>query len=319
MPAAVQVNANLHVVQTVLAFVGVVGMVLLLRRLSVVREEDSQLLARLLTQAVLPVVIFHQLVTQPIHQRQLVPVLIIILTGVFSMGLAWLLGRALKLERPMIGALILTSSFGSSSFLGYSVIQYVFPGDAVAMTDAILISELGVGLPIFVLGPVIAMYFGEARRGTMTAEYFRSPVFVAVVLGLALAPLRLDAHRPLLAPVFEALEMMEGALAVLVCFVLGLQLKRQSLRGLWVMLVVSALIQMAFQPAAAGVLADWFRVGGTDRQVLVLISAMPSAVLGTVFATRYHCAGATASTLVICHILLSTVLIPLSFALAGGR
>jgi malate permease and related proteins len=324
VPAVVQVTANLHLIETVLAFTAVVGMVLVLRRLSIVREEHSQLFARLLTQAILPVVVFHQLVTQPIHQRQLLPVFIIILTGVLSMALSWLLGRALKLDRAKIGALILTSSFGSSAFLGYSVIQYVFPGDSVAMTDAILISELGVGLPIFVFGPVIAMHFGSAEYGpvrgrAMLVEYFRSPVFVAVVLGLALAPLRLDTQRPLFAPVFEALGMMEGALAVLVCFTLGLQLKMQSLKGLWVMLVVSALIQMAFQPFAAGVLADLLAVTGTDKQVLILISAMPSAVLGTVFATRYNCAGATASILVMCHILLGTVLIPLSFSLAGAR
>jgi predicted permease len=50
-----------------------------------------------------------------------------------------------------------------------------------------------------------------------------------------------------------------------------------------------------------------------ERQVLILITAMPAAVLGPVFATRYNCDGVTASNLVMSHILMSLVLIPLTF------
>ena len=42
---------------------------------------------------------------------------------------------------------------------------------------------------------------------------------------------------------------------------------------------------------------------------------MPSAVLGPGFATRYKCAGETASALVLMHILLSVVIVPIIFSL----
>lgn len=311
-------EANIHVIETVLAFTAMVGVALLLKRLGILREQDSTLFARLLTQAVLPAVIFSQLVRNPIHGHQLWLVLIVLVAGMLSMGLAWILGLLLKLDRPRIGALILTSSFGSSALLGYPMIQYAFPGNAAAMTDAVLLSELGVGLPIFTFGPAVAMYFGAAEGEvpsgrSMLAQYFRSPVFVAVVLGLTLAPLHLDPARPFLAPLFEALRMMDGALAVLACFTLALQLKVQSIRGLWLLLVVSALIQMAFQPTAAKEMADLLQISGVERDVLILITAMPAAVLGPVFATRYNCDGATASNLVMSHILLGLALIPLTF------
>lgn len=313
-------EASLHVIETVLAFTAVVGVALLLRYLGMLREQDSGLLARLLTQAVLPAVVFNQLVTHPIQGHQVWLVLIVLMAGVLSMVLAWVLGQLLRQDRPRIGALILTSSFGSSAFLGYPMIQYAFPGNATAMTDAVLISELGVGLPIFTFGPAVAMYFGAAQgeapsARSVAAQYFRSPVFAAVVLGLTLAPLRPDPSTPELAPFFEALHMMEGALAVLACFTLALQLKVQSLKGLWLLLLVSAVIQMAFQPAAAKAMADLLHITGVERDVLVLITAMPAAVLGPVFATRYQCDGVTASNLVMSHILLSLVLIPLTFFL----
>lgn len=317
-------EASLHVVETVLAFTAVVAVALLLRRLGMLREADSGLFARLLTQAVLPAVVFNQLVTRPIQLHQVWLVVTVLMAGLLSMLLAWGLGRLLRQDRPRIGALILTSSFGSSALLGYPIIEYAFPGNPTAMTDAVLISELGVGLPIFTFGPAVAMYFGAAQGeapsgGAVAAQYFRSPVFLAVVLGLALAPLHLDPEAPLLAPFFEALNMMEGALAVLACFTLALQLKIQSLKGLGLLLLVSALIQMAFQPAAAGLMADLLRISGVEREVLILITAMPAAVLGPVFATRYNCDGATASNLVMSHILLALALVPLTFYLLGHQ
>ena len=69
------------------------------------------------------------------------------------------------------------------------------------MTDAILVSELGVGLPIFTLCPIIAMVFGESSekdisRTKIMVEYFRSPIFIAVVLGLLVAQFNLDIKNP---------------------------------------------------------------------------------------------------------------------------
>jgi hypothetical protein len=62
------------------------------------------------------------------------------------------------------GAFILTSSFGPSAPFGYPLTQKTFPGNQEAMTDAVLISELGVGLPIFTNAPLIAMWFSSKRE-----------------------------------------------------------------------------------------------------------------------------------------------------------
>lgn len=313
-------TAELQVVETVLAFSGVVALCILLKRFSVIRESDCPLFARLLTQVALPAVIFHQLSTQPVSGRQFLMIVVMIATGLVSMIAAWALGKVLRLNRPKIGALMLTSSFGSSALLGYPMIEFAFPNNPGAMADAVLLSELGVGLPIFTLGPAIAMYFGETpgqrdRRSQVVVEYFRSPVFIAVVLGLLVAPLRLPTDNMFLAPVYEALRMVDGTLTILACLVLGLQLKVESLKGIWFMLIVSAIIQMGLQPWFAALQADWYHMSAEQKQVMTLISAMPSAVLGPVFATRYKCAGDTASALVMMHILLSVVIVPIAFGL----
>jgi malate permease and related proteins len=133
-------NVQFQVLETVLAFALVVVLAHLLKRLGVVKEEDGATFARLLTQGILPVAIFHQLLTLPITLQQFVPVGIMALSGVASLGVAWCAGWLLRFDRPTVGALMLTSAFGSSALVGYPLIQFAFPNDPHALADAVLIS-----------------------------------------------------------------------------------------------------------------------------------------------------------------------------------
>ncbi len=313
------IAADLHVFEAVSAFSLVVVATIIMKKKSIVREEHAALFAGLLTQAALPAFIFFQLSTHPVSSRQFLMVLAMIVTGVLSMSAAWLAGTALRFDRQKIGALMLTSSFGSTALVGYPLIQFSFPNNPDALTDAILLSELGVGLPIFILGPAVAMHFGEDSGTTGTeknvlTEYFRSPIFFAVLLGLLIAPLHIPTDNWFLAPFYEALSIIGGAVAVLACLILGLQLKLKSLKGIWMLFIVSAFIQMAFQPWVAHVQADLYHLGAEQTQVLTLISAMPAAVLGSVFATHHRCASETTSALIMMHMLLAIALVPLTFA-----
>ena len=312
---------NIRVVETVAAFATVVALCALLKGVGIVKEEHGSVFARILTQAALPAVIFLQLATHPVAPRQFLMALTIIVAALVSMAASWVLGKALRLDRPRIGALMLTSSFGSSALMGYPVIQYTFPGNPEALADAVFMSEVGVGLPIFILGPLIAINYGELseddrfRRDSM-GSYFRSPIFAALILGIIAAQFRELGQYRWLAPFWEALHMIEGSLATLSCMILALQLKPSSLRGMfWILLVGSALIQMLLQPWVAHIQAGWYNLSALQAQVAVLITTMPSAVLGPVFATRYRCAADTASALVMSNILLSMAIIPLSFAI----
>ena len=55
---------------------------------------------------------------------------------------------------------------------------------------------------------------------------------VAVAAGLLLSPVHLNPHQPLLAPFFEAFRMIGGAITILACLILALNLNFRSLRGL---------------------------------------------------------------------------------------
>lgn len=77
---------------------------------------------------------------------------------------------------------------------------------------------------------------------------------------------------------------------------------------------VSIVVQMLFQPWFSDVVSGLLRVSAENRQTLVLISAMPAAILGPVFAARYECAAKTATLLTFTHIVVRPVMVPAGFA-----
>lgn len=312
-------SVQMQVFETVFAFALVVVLASQLKRFGVVKEGDGPMLAKLLTQAILPATIFQQLLTHPVSGGQFVLVGIMVAAGSASLVVAWMVARVMRFDRPTTGALMLTSAFGSSALVGYPLVQFAFPNDPQAFSDAVLISELGVGLPLFIFGPLVAMHFGAHAEGgqslgTTFRAYLRSPIFIAVAVGLIAAHLGLPLDSPFLAPLMEALRMIAGSLTVVACLILGLQLSMGAVRGVWLLIGISAVVNMLFQPWCAGVLGTLLRVTADQRDVLVLVSAMPSAILGPVFATRYDCAPKKASAIVFSHIVLGLVVIPAVFA-----
>ena len=311
---------SLHVTETVIAFTMMVIMAYLMKRKGVLKQEDSVLFAKLLTQAILPATIFYQLWTNPLSGESLAPVLVMFLTGTISLAISWLIGVLLKFDRPSTGALMIVSSFGSSALIGYPIIQYAFANNPEALAQGIIISELGVGLPIFIFCPAVAMYFGGTFKEIvdmrkLAKDYFLSPIFVAVVLGLGLSHLNVPVGAPLVDTIKEALKMMQGALVVLSAVILGLQLSFQPMKGFWKLIMASILIQMLFQPWFSNFASGLLNVSAQNRQILILISAMPAAILGPVFAAHYDCGAKTATLLAFTHIAISPVIVPAVFAL----
>ena len=312
-------TVGLHVAETMVAFTLIVLTAYLLKVRGILKRDDSVLFERLLTRVILPATIFYQLWTHRLSSESAAPVLLMFFSGIVSLSISWLIGRLLKLDRQSIGALMIVSSFGSSALIGYPIIQYAFASNSRALAEGIVISELGVGLPIFIFCPAVAMYFGETFKENkdlrkLAREYFLSPIFLSVVLGLFLSRIDIPSGTPFVDTFTETLKMMQGALVVIAAVILGLQLSFQPMGGFWKLIIVSIIIQMVFQPWFNGLMAGFLNVSAENKQVLVLISVLPAAILGPVFAARYNCAPKTATLLTFIHIVISPVLVPAIFA-----
>jgi predicted permease len=183
----------------------------------------------------------------------------------------------------------------------------MYPGNAQALSEAVLISEIGVGYPIFILGPVLAAYFGSQKSGWKASlSFFKSPVFYALIAGILWGAAGLPGKdNTFTAPLFHLADVLSGALTPVAILTVGLMLKKPSVRAILVPLAVVITIKLLIKPVAAGALASAFGFPEIWREILVILAAMPPAVLGVVFLRRYGGDASLASALLLSATILS--------------
>ncbi|MCX6163311.1 MAG: AEC family transporter [Ignavibacteriae bacterium] len=309
-------NTKILIFENVLAFAVLVAVIYYMKLKNIFKEGDGSIFSRLLIDVALPGVIFYQLASSKVNSQQLKLIGIMFFTGMIVIFLAFFICKLMKWDRPTTGAFIITSSFGSSALLGYPLIQMTFPNNPEAMSDAILISELGVGLPILTLAPFISIWFGhkgshELNILKLVLKYLKSPIFILLIAGIVVSKFNLDFNNYYLTPVKSIMLVLNNGLGILSCVVLGIYLKPQSLRGILLLIIISAVLQMGIQPLFTSLQADIFSVTDIQKKILVFISSMPAAILGPVFAARYDCAPDVASSLAYSHIIIAMISIPL--------
>jgi hypothetical protein len=259
--------------------------------------------------------IFASLAKRPIRLSQIDPAMVMLGVELTCIALAWAVSALLKFRRPEQGAIIFCSAFGSSKFLGYSVITQMFPNTPEALREAVLISEIGVGYPIFILGPILGAYFGSgALQSTLqwksSLAFFRSPVFFALLIGLLWGYFQLPTEKSLfVAPIFKTCEVLAAALTPLAILSVGLMFRLPHLRRIAIPLSIVVLLKLIIQPMLAGTLATRMDFPELWKECLVLLAAMPPAVLGAVFLRRYGGDASLASALLLAATLASCVTI----------
>ncbi|MGC9514675.1 AEC family transporter [Methanocrinis sp.] len=304
--------------QSLAIIVGLILASLLLRRKSIISEEQRPVFGRLVTDFALPALIFSGLARQSFERGELVAVGIMAAALLICMILGWLAGRALGLSAGQLGAFILVAAFGSSSTLGYALISQAFPDDPAMLAEAVVISELGVGILIFTVGVAVAISFGQGAGGSLTSglrTFLRSPIFISLVLGLAFSFLEPSPTNPVLKTaldlIFRMLDVIGGSLVIFVALAIALMLKPIPARKLAGLIVAVALIKLIAKPLIAFSMAEAELLPMTVTEILLIEAAMPSGTVAAVLADRYGCDGSIASALVIATYGLSLLTIPL--------
>jgi predicted permease len=238
-------------------------------------------------------------------------------------ALAWIVSVLLKFNKAQQGAIVFCSAFGSSTFLGYAIILQMFPDTPQAFSEAVLISEIGVGYPIFILGPILAAYFGSEKidmnsQWKVSLGFFKSPVFFALLIGLCWGYFGLPGeNNDFLALLFKVCNVLAAALTPLAILSVGLMFKLPRLRNMLAALSIVILLKLIIKPLVAGFLSTLIGFPELWKEVLVLLAAMPPAVLGAVFLRRYGGDAALASALLLVGTIVSCVSILAVFWLIG--
>jgi len=313
-------ETSLALVEGVIVMLSVILLAVFLKRWGILQKEHSLLFSRLVIKVTLPALIFSSLAISSFHREFLMMALVMAAVEVAAILLALLAARTLKLERGATGALILVSAFGMTSMLGYPLISQVFPNDPLAMEEAVVTSELGVGLLLFILGPLIAMYYGDSgvvRKdlSRSVAGFFVSPVFIALVLGIGLSFLSLDPHSVVFSIIERVMTLVGNANTLLVALAVGLVIEFQSIRTYWLFMAVAVLLKLIVKPVMAYLLLKQPAFTDMMQQIVFIETALPSALLGAVFARHYNCRPDLVSMAVMVTLVLSVVTVSVLFLL----
>lgn len=300
--------------------VSLVALTLLLRNRSILSSGHESLFSRMVIDFSLPALIFASLSRKTFEMDKLLLALIMLCTILIACSLGFAAGKLLKMDRKSLGALVLVSGWGSSSTLGYALIMQVFQNNTDAMQDAMIISELGAGVPLFILAIPVAMYFGRQHtdyRAVMTSvtEFFCSPIFIALVLGIAVSLFKLPSQNYALQTIYSLLDMVGGTLEIFTAFAVGLLLQKIPVRQLLPAIVALFCINLVAEPLIALAGAHLFHLPKLEEQVLVIEASMPAGAVAAVIAARYGCDGKLASALTIAMYCLSLGTIPLIYLL----
>ncbi len=295
--------------------------VMLFKRIGLLKEEHGRVCSTLVTKVTLPALIFLSLIHAELKWDQGMMTILLMGVSVVCLGLGWLIARIFRLEGPAVAPVILTAGFSSSSVLGVALIAELFPGNEQAVVDTVIISGLGMAPLVFTVGTMIAQYYGDTastpqERRRAALDYFRSPIFCALVAGLALANLT-DHDNSIIHSILDGLRVVSAGNTLLVLLAVGLLVQLHNFRGVialagcvaFVNLIVMPLLILL--PAHAMDLAHW------EIEVLMLEGAMPAIMVPVVLCDAYGADSRLAAKLVLATLAASMVTIPGIFLLRG--
>lgn len=221
-------------------------------------------------------------------------------------GVVLVVGRRAGWSRATIGALLLVTPLGNTTFLGLSMVESLL-GNA-ALTRALAFDQLGTFLALAVYGSAVAARWGHGESGwrPVLDRLVRFPPFLAVVasFGLRVVEVPTELHDA-----FGAVGRLVSPLAMLA---LGLRFRvartshgRQA--ALWCLGTKMALLPLVVLAAAA--------IAGDTHdpawRASVLQAGMPPMVTAGVVAARADLDEELATTVVGVGLLLALATIPL--------
>ena len=288
-----------------------------LKKLGVLKKDDSQLFSRIVLYITLPALIFSSLAQQAFTSEYLMMAGIMSFVEILIMMIAWLLAKFFKFDSGKTGALILVSGFGMTTMLGYPLIRQVFPDNALAMEEAVITSEFGVGFLLFILGPLIAMYYGKTKvEGKIVIKsvqkFFISPIFISLIAGILLSFIS-HHHKVAIQPFIHFFELVGNANLLMVTFTIGLLLEIKRMNSIYLFLFLAIVLKLIAKPLIAAVLTQSPVFSDMMREIILIETALPSAILTVIFAKQYNCRPDLVSLAIMITLMISLFSVSLVF------
>jgi predicted permease len=188
-------------------------------------------------------------------------------------------GRLGRMDRDARGALSLAAVMMNVGNFGLPLAYFAF-GDR-GLNVSILTFVL-FNIPLSTLAIIIAQGAG-APLGRALSNTFKIPIFHGVALAFLLKALSVKIPAFILDPI----SLLGQAAIPLMLVLLGMQLARTRLNLLPGFLSLASVLRLVVAPAVAWLITEALGIRGLTRDVVVLQTSTPSAVLPLLYSLRF--------------------------------
>jgi predicted permease len=249
------------------------------------RDVDVDALGTITIYVLTPALVFHSLATSSLSGGVAARVVggVVVFTIVMVL-LAEGVGRLLGESEPVLGALVLSSTFPNAGNYGIPLAAFAF--GAVGRSTAVLFIA-GQAVLMYTVGVYIASRSGNTTTGGAVVEVFKLPLVYAVAAaGLARW---LDAVPPTDTAAMETLRLVGDSAIPVMLLILGIQLANTRHGAALSRVGVSNGLKLVVAPVVgAGVaLAVGLGPDATVVRVFVLEAAMPAAITPLILSIEY--------------------------------
>ncbi len=318
---------SLPLLEMVITFLLIVVIIRLLKLRGVFNDNHQVVFDRLVTELALPAVIFTGMATISFRSEWIFPAFIILASLIICIFIVYAICLILKLPARTTGTLMIVGTFGSTSTFAVPLLVNIFGQGSETLGQGITMATIGVALPFFTIGVLIADYFGRKEEDAghsklaTLKDFLSTPVFIAFILGI-IASILTSHYRVPGSHAFNEIftgffDVIKHSVDLLVWIAIGLMLKPIKLKKFIPLLALVVLVKMLIEPALALLLPHAAGLPVLTRQIILIESAMPSGAIAAVLADRYGCDGPLAAALVIATYLISLVTIPLLLYFMG--
>ncbi len=258
-----------------------------------------------------PCLVFNLLTSTRLSNNDITRIVLFAVACISSTGLvAWLAGRALRLERGLLAAVVMTSMFVNAGNYGMPVVSFAFGETALAFASLVFVVNT---VMVNTAGVVIASLGKTSLRNSLI-NLLKLPTFYAVLVAILI--LQTGWEIPL--PLVRTAKTLGDASIPALLILLGVQFHSIQLKGKILPLSLASAVRLLIGPALALGMSALFGLQGAARQAGVLEAAMPAAVLNTVLATQFDTEPSFVSAVVVVTTLFSVFTLTPLLAFLGG-
>ena len=261
----------------ILPIIIVVGVGFVLQR---TLRIDPRPLSRVIFYAFTPALVFTILASSAININEILHMAgFTILVSVGVGTLSWFLSHSLHLKPHLASAFILTSTFMNAGNYGLSVNSFAL-GEAgltwasiYFVTNSLLINSAG----------VYVASVGRTSPEKALLRLLKVPSLYAIPLALIVQANGISLPIALRRPI----DLLGSASVPSMLILLGMQIARAGVPKRGKLVILTTGLRLLIAPLIAWFIASLMGISGVSRQVGILESAMPTAVLTMVLATEF--------------------------------